>query len=253
MPRGIYAAASAMVVESATQDVVARNLANVQTTGYRHETALRTSFEQVLAKQDPGNPNASSALGILPAGSYYGFATGSLAQTGAPLDAAITGQAFFTVHDQHGAPLLTKAGHFALDAQGRMVTPEGYEVQGQGGPIVIPPGAGAITIDTSGRVIVAGSNGAPATVLDQLRLASVDRPSAMTAVTGQYFAPGSQALTDPAAFQVHQGYLEHANIEPTQELVQMVAVQRRYEAAENAMKTQANVGGNLTSLLAGNA
>jgi flagellar basal-body rod protein FlgF len=249
MPKGIYAAASAMVVETRAQEVVARNLAHSTTTGYRQETALRTSFSSELAKQ--GDISGDGGAGVLSNRSFFTFAQGEMEPTQAPYDMALEGDGFLQVKDGNGRTLLTRAGHFAADQLGRLTTPEGWQVQGQGGPVTIPEGATRVSIGEDGRVSaeVAGQT----QVVDQLRVVAVAEPAKMKAENGVYFDPGTQTTTDDASTRIRQGYLEKSNVTPVQELAQMIAVQRRYDAAQRALKEQANVGGNLNELLRGSS
>lgn len=89
-------------------------------------------------------------------------------------------------------------------------------------------------------------------VVDQLRLGRVERPQDLRAVNGQYFDPQDQTVGDSAA-AVHQGELEKANIEPLRELVDLIAIQRRYDAAQKALKEQSGMGQGFTDLLRGQA
>jgi flagellar basal-body rod protein FlgF len=256
MPKGIYAAASAMVLETRAQEINARNLANQQTPGYREETVRRNSFADLLRAQ--GNQEGiagDGGSGVLPAGSYFSFAEGRLEQTNAPFDFAIRGEGFYRVRDDQGRLLLTRAGHFTPDTQGRLVTPQGWLLEGQGGAITVPPDAKRIVIDPTGRVMAeTNQNGVvERTVIDQIRVAGVPDPRQLVPLNGQYFDPGEQPVTDVANPQVIQGHLEKANLEPLEQMVEMIAVQRRYDAAQRALKEQANVGGSLSDLLRGGA
>lgn len=256
MPKGIYAAASAMVVETRAQEITARNLANQQTPGYREETVRRNSFADLLRAQ--GNQEGiagDGGAGVLPAGSYFSFAEGQLEATSAPYDLALRGQGFYRVRDDQGKVLLTRAGHFMPDAQGRLATPQGWLLEGQGGPITVPPDANRIVVEPNGRVVAETKQGGTIqqAVIDQVRVVTVPSPSRMTPLNGQYFDPGEQAMTDTTAVQVSQGYLEKANLEPLEQMVEMIAVQRRYDASQRALKEQANLGGGLSELLRGGA
>jgi flagellar basal-body rod protein FlgG len=254
MPKGIYAAASAMVVETRNQDAVAHNLANLQTAGYRNETALRTTFAQTLAARGAhGDISGAGGAGVLSAGSYYSFTQGSLETTNAPLDLALNGNGFYKIRDDQGRDLLTRAGHFNTDSQGRLVTPEGWLVQGQGGAITVPPDADQITVSKTGSISVSTmSNGiATQTVLDQLRVVSVPKPDQMAAVNGQYFDPGAQAQSDATGAIVQQGMLERSNVDSMQQLAMMIAGERRYDSAQRAFKEQYKAGSSLADLLRG--
>lgn len=251
MPKGIYAAASAMVVETRSLEVTARNLAHVQTTGYRQETARRTSFAEQLART--GDISADGGAGVLPNSSFFRFAAGPQEPTGAPYDLAISGEGFLRVRDSQGKLYLTRAGHLATDPSGRLLTPEGWQVEGQGGPITIPPEAKRVSIGPDGRITAHVGDGASAAaqVVDQLRLVTVAEPTRMRAENGVYFDPGDQNQVDAAQSEIHQGYLEKANVDSLQELSQMISIQRRYDAAQRALKEQANAGGNILDLLRG--
>jgi len=247
---------------------VAHNLANLQTAGYRNETALRTSFAQLMAARGTGGDlSGEGGAGVLNAGSYYSFTQGTLETTGAPLDLALTGDGFYRVRTDQGRELLTRAAHFSTDPQGRLVTPEGWSVEGQGGPITIPPDAGRVTVSKSGAISVSSNaNGvASDTVLDQLRIVRVARPGSMAAVNGQYFDPGEQAQTDATATPaigatgaaatapttVQQGMIERSNVDSLQQLAAMIAGERRYDSAQRAFREQYKVGSSLTDLLRG--
>lgn len=254
MPKGTYIAASAMYVESSALDIAARNLAHAQTTGYRREVFLHTDFATELkAKRgNQGDLAGDGGGGILGAGSYFEHNGGSREDTGAPLDVAIEGEGFFRVQGPGGRTLLTRAGHFSTDDKGRLTTPEGMLVEGQGGAITVPPDAERIAIDQQGRVSVFTTTNGVRTdaVIDQLRVVHVERPQDMTAVNGQYFDPGDQRQTDGGS-TVHQGSLEKSNVEPIRELAEMIAIQRRYDAAQKALREMNNAGTGFSDVLRG--
>lgn len=254
MPKGVYAAASAMWTESRSLDITARNIAHAQDPGYRREQMLRTSFAEELAQRGQTQSlKGDGGTGVLPKGSWHSFAQGAREDTNAPLDLAINGEGFYRVQDPQGRTLLTRAAHFSTDAQGRITTPDGWPVLGQGGPVTIPPEADRILVDGQGRVSYESMQSGirTATLVDQLRVVTVADPHAMTAVNGQYFDPGRQPLADAKDFQVRQGYLEKANIEPIHELVELIATQRRYEAAQKALREQTSAGQGFSDLLRG--
>ena len=253
MPKGTYIAASAMYVEATALDIAARNLAHAQTTGYRREAFLHTDFATELSKQGrTGDLAGNGGGGLLANGSYFVQTGGQRETTGAPLDLALGGEGFFRVEDDHGRTLLTRAGHFVTDDQGRLASPEGWLVQGQGGAITIPPDAERLSIDQNGRISAfVTTNGVRVdTVIDQLRVVQVEDPRALQAVNGQYFDPGTQRQTDATA-GIHQGYLEKSNVEPIQELAEMIAIQRRYDAAQKALREMNTAGSGFSDVLRG--
>ncbi len=253
MPKGIYAAASAMVTETRMLEATARNIAHAQTPGYRREGSLRVGFAEVLARQGrTGGVKGDGGTGVLANGSYHEFTDGVHAPTGGTFDLALHGDGFFTVQDAQGKTWLTRNGDFKLDQQGRLTTREGQLVQGQGGPIAIPEDAERVVIDESGLVTVENHtpDGVVRSTLDQLRLATVAKPQAMEPSNGVYFDPGRQSLVD-ATVSVHQGHLERGNVNPIDELVQMVALQRRYDAAQKSLTEQSRAGDGYSDILRG--
>ncbi len=253
MPKGIYAAASAMVAETRLLEATSRNIAHAQTPGYRREGQLRVGFAEVLSGEGKtGGPKREGGVGVLTARSYRDFSDGTTDPTGGAYDLALHGDGFFTVRDIQGKAWLTRNGNFQLDQQGRLVTHEGHLVQGQGGPITIPEDASRVVIDQSGLITVEtqSSDGIISTTLDQLRLSTVAKPREMMPTNGVYFDPAGQTVSD-AAVSVRQGSLERGNSNPVDELVQMVALQRRYDAAQKALTEQSRTGEGYSDILRG--
>ena len=244
MPKGIYAAASAMITETRLLEATSRNVAHAQTPGYRREGALRIGFSEVLASEGRGTAIArDGGAGVLNDGSYFTFSDGTRDPTGAPYDLALAGDGFFTVRDAGGKTWLTRNGNFQVDTQNRLTTREGHLVLGQGGPITIPDDAQKVVIDESGTITLENqtTDGVVRSTLDQIRLSAVAQPQRMVPANGVYFDPSGQPLVDSKP-SVHQGQLERGNVNPVDELVQLVALQRRYDAAQRAI-TEHHVGG----------
>lgn len=254
MPKGVYAAASAMLVESRALDVRARNLANAQTAGYRREEPLRRGFADVFADDNGGKDDQDGSLkgnggaGILSNGSMFRFADGAPEPTGNPLDLALAGDGFF-VATKDGKQLLTRGGNFTQDPLGRLTTREGWPILGQGGPVQIPPEALAVAIDAKGTIQVTLPDGSTP-VIDQLRLATVAKPQEMRALSGVHFDYDGQPLIEAKA-TIRQGALEKSNVDPIQEMVEMISLQRRYDSAQKAISEQTNAGGGFSDILRG--
>ena len=255
MSKGIYAAASAMVAETRALEVAARNVAHGTTTGYRREQSLRSGFAESLMKAGGVAPAQQGiakqgGAGVHPNGSWFNFSQGEIEDTGGTFDLAISGDGFFRVRSPDGALHLTRAGRFTPDENGRLVTPDGWTVEGQGGPITVPADAERVVIDEQGRITVATTAEGVVTenVIDQLRLSTVDKPQDMTAKNGVFFDAGNQELRD-ATGRLHQGRLEKGNAEPVRELVDLIALQRRYDAAQKAMSEQSRAGEGFSDLL----
>ncbi|MDW8373250.1 MAG: flagellar hook basal-body protein [Planctomycetota bacterium] len=252
MPKGIYAAASAMVTECRLLEATARNLAHVQTPGYRREGLTRIGFAAVLAAEGRrGGLAGDGGAGVLPGASYRSFRDGVREPTQREFDVALHGPGFFALQDPQGKTWLTRAGAFQLDAQGRLIDPRGWQVLGDNGPIVVPAeAAGSIVIAEDGQISVETRvpGGIQRTELGRLRIVGVDDPARMSSGDGIVFDPGSQTLR-PATARVLQGHLERANAEPLEELVQLIALQRRYDTAQRALTQQMRTGEGYSEIL----
>lgn len=250
MPSGIYAAASAMVSDTRAVEVVAENLANVNTTGFRRSLPMREDFAQVLQRQSL--PPGQEAYGVSTARSHVVHEAGMLHETGAPFDMGLSGPGFFLVEDDQGRQLLTRAGNFAQDDQGRVVTDLGHPVQGQGGAITIPSDTAQVRIDQDGRIMARRPDGSEA-FIDQVRVVNVDPAdlSRLQVLNGTTFLVGNVPFSDASSTKIRQGFIEGANVEPVNELVRMIAIQRRYDAAARAMGEQLKSRDQYSDLLRG--
>lgn len=256
MPRGVYAAASAMVTENRALEVTAQNLANANSPGYRRQVALREGFDQVLtAVGRTGGVETDGGLGVRDAASGRMYTQGELEETHSDLDLAITGQGFFRMRDPQGNVWLTRNGHLNLAADGRLVDDHGWSIEGQAGPIQVPAEAERIVVDDQGRVYAQRTqDGAPVQeFIDQLRVVDVADRSQLRARDGQRFQAADGAQTDVSSNEttVHQGFIERANVDPVGELVTMISVQRRYDAAQRALRTHDETGRGFSDLLRG--
>uniref|UniRef100_UPI00265DEDB9 flagellar hook-basal body protein n=1 Tax=uncultured Desulfovibrio sp. TaxID=167968 RepID=UPI00265DEDB9 len=174
------------------------------------------------------------------------FSQGSMQFTGNALDVAINGEnAFFRVTTPNGA-FLTRNGAFSLNADGVLMTPQGYTVQGLGGGnIVIPPGTRNIQISGDGQVLADGA------LVDQLALVNVDNLQNLEKQGDNLYRPRQNvqvaegnAYLDGA--RLEQGFTEAANVEVVSEMVNMIEVQRQFEAYQKVMQTSDSLDRNAT-------
>jgi flagellar basal-body rod protein FlgF len=230
MDSGYYAACAGLAAQTQALELVAHNLANLATTGYRGQ---QTTFRSLLAGHGSGYGSAgANALnvavndfGVL-SGSRVDLTSGSTVATGNPLDAAIAGSGFFTVQSAQGV-LYTRDGSFHLTSTGQLVTSQGNAVLGEQGPVILP--GGNVAIGPDGTISVDGS------VVDKLRLAEFSPGTNLTAVgNATYSAPQGSALV-AAESTVSQGMLEGSNVSPTEAVVQLITVQRNAEMLSRAL------------------
>jgi flagellar basal-body rod protein FlgG len=249
MIRALYTAASGMNAQQTNIDNIAHNLANVNTTGFKK---ARVEFEDLVYQQTraAGTPNSTSTetpiglevgLGTRAVGTARDFATGNLKTTSAPLDLAIEGQGFFQVTLPDGRTAYTRAGAFHMNAEGGVVTAEGYQLEPQ---ITIPPDAVSISISKEGvvSVSIAGQNASQQ--VGTIELATFQNPPGLLALGGNFFAvstasgepttgvPGTEGMGTLA-----QGFLEESNVSIVEEMINMILGQRAYEANSRVVRT----------------
>lgn len=199
--------------------VLAHNIANLSTTGFRREGLLFSEYMRNLdGEEEP--------LSMAAANAHQTYLTqGAVTMTGGTLDLAIEGDGFFLIETPQGERL-TRAGHFSTDASGEMVTPDGYRLLDLGGaPVFIPADAGPISIARDGTVSAGGQP------LAQIGLVQPEDPATLTRASGTLHAASGPVLPVEGGV-VLQGFLEESNVNPISEMARMIEVQRAYEAGQ---------------------
>lgn len=243
MNSGMYAALSGNIAAQQRLDTLSNNLANVNTLGFKKDTL---SFESVLADANNSTaPNAAAAAGPVMAGVTYGtdFSAGPMKQTGNTFDLALDGDGFFVVNTPQGRAY-TRRGNFQLDSSGQLITADGYEVVGSGGPIRI---AGSnVNIDGKGGVFVDG------TQVGSLAVVDFPKPYQLRKASSSLFVPASPGVAEqPAAkTEVRQGTLEGSNVNPIQEMTNLIETSRYYESCIKAIQDYDNIAGKAANDLA---
>jgi flagellar basal-body rod protein FlgG len=246
MLRALYSSASGMQSQQMNLDVIANNLANVNTTGFKRS---KIEFQDLLYQTNK-QPGADAGSGNqIPTGIQIGhgsrpvstsrvFTMGELSQTGEKLDIAIAGDGFFEVQMPDGTRAFTRDGSLKADSNGRVVTSDGLPILGFP---AIQPGTTAITISPSGTVSIKVGDQAPQnSQLSLVRFANAgglqtigrnlfrESPSSGTAETGQPGQNGFGELT--------QGFLELSNVKVVEEMVNLIMAQRAYEINSKAIQ-----------------
>lgn len=229
MINGLYTAGTAMHAATRQHEIIAQNLAHAQMPGYRRQTVrhspVETNFDDELR-----NAAAQDAQGTDSEQLLTDFTPGPLERTDHPLDVAIQGDGFFVVEGPDG-PLYTRNGAFQLDESGQLVTMDHLPVQGRGGAITIPPGTSATSI----HIAADGTIYAQGAAVGQLDIVNFSEPEALQLTGVTLFSAGPEAGVMPAEAQVLQGMRERSNVSPIQEMVDLINVQRRQEAAQRSM------------------
>ena len=247
MIKALYTAATGMRAQQTRIDVVANNLANVNTSGFKKSTV---NFQDLLYStiESAGASNADGS--VRPAGLQIGsgtrlvstskiFTPGVLEQTGRDLDWMISGDGFFKLTDLTGGDVFTRDGNFHIDAQGNVTNSDGLRLNPG---ITVPQGA-RITISQDGTVTarIGNENG---TTIGQLTLSNFPNPAGLESVGANIYrattASGVETPGNPGTNglgQITQGFIERSNVEVVDELVDLIVSQRAYEINSRAINT----------------
>ncbi len=261
--RALSIAATGMMAQETNVEVIANNLANMNTTGFKRQQA---EFQDLLYQNivQPGSQSSDSGT-IVPAGIQLGAGVrtaavyrissqGDLTSTSNPYDLAIQGAGYFHITLPDGTDAYTRAGNFALSANGQIVTDQGYTVAPG---IVVPSNALSITVNAQGQVQATLPGQTAPQILGQLELVRFPNEDGLNALGGNLYtetpASGSPQSGVPGSTgfgTIQQGYLETANVNPVEEITALITAQRAYEmnskvvtAADNMMQQTAQLGG----------
>lgn len=207
-------------------DVVANNLANVSTSGYKAERSMFSEYVMPVAEATTFQTQDQRLSYVWDRGTVTEFDAGPIKLTGAPLDVAIDDNAFFVVETEDGLRY-TRNGAFQLNSEGTLVTSEGFAVQDEDGPINFGPTETSISIAADGTISSsAGEKG-------KLLAVTFDTPQLLTRAGSSLFA-GEGALPTQSLFT--QGALEGSNVRGVIEITEMIEVSRAYQSLTNMMK-----------------
>ena len=248
MNLSLYSAATGMEAQQLNLNTIANNLANVNTPGFKRS---KIEFQDLLY-QKPSRASGSDSGGgnLVPTGTEVGngsrvaatskvFTQGQLNQTGEKLDIAIQGDGFFEVQRSDGTMGFTRAGSFKLNAQGQVVTVDGFPVLSGFQPI--PPGASSISVAENGQVTVQSASGPQSF---RLTLARFTNAAGLRSLGGNLYeetaASGSPETGQPGEQGFGgtiQGYLEASNVNIVEEMVALIVAQRAYEINSKSVQT----------------
>jgi flagellar basal-body rod protein FlgF len=243
MNYGMYLSATGIRASSYRQDVIANNLANAETVGFkRNHAAFHERLNQALERNDPFSQDEMfnpMTGGLLASPTQVDFSSGTLEQTGNPLDLAIRGEGFFAVQSGDDTKL-TRTGQFLLDAEGFLITANDAAskvLDSKGKPIQLSgylPSQLSIGSDGSIHDVASRS------VIGQVGLFDVtDRDQLVKSPGNLFTAENLEASLKPAARgTVQAGYVEGSNVDPTHELTQLMEAQRELEANANMIRYQ---------------
>jgi flagellar basal-body rod protein FlgG len=259
--QALQTAATGMAAQELSVQVIANNIANMQTTGYKKQTA---AFQDLIYQHVRRIGAQSSSQGtILPIGIDIGggvktvgtprsMTQGTLSQTGNDLDLAVTGNGFFKILMPDGTFQYTRDGTFQMDNQGRIVNAQGNMVQPT---ITIPQNASGLTVNQQGQVSVTLPGQTNSTIIGQINLTRFVNQAGLMPVGNNLYqetpasGPPQDGLANAEGYgTITQGSLEQANVDVVSEMSNMIAAQRAYEmnakvisAADEMLQTTAGL------------
>jgi flagellar basal-body rod protein FlgG len=260
MIRSLWISKTGLDAQQTQMDVIANNLANVSTNGFKRARAV---FEDLLYQtiRQPGAQSSQQTqlptglqlgTGVRPVATTRVFAQGNLQQTGNPLDVAIQGNGFFQVLMPDGTTAYTRDGSFQVDSQGQLVTSSGFPVQPA---ITIPPNALTVTIARDGVVSVQRAGSPTASQVGALQLVGFANPAGLQSFGENLYlesaASGTPSANTPGSNGLgllNQGYVETSNVNVVEELVSMIQTQRAYEINSKSISTSDQMLQRLTQI-----
>jgi flagellar basal-body rod protein FlgG len=257
--RALSIAATGMSAQQLNVEVIANNIANINTTGFKRSRAEFTDLLYQVERVN-GIPNNSGGNSI-PEGAQLGLGTrlaairsvhlqGPLANTGNKFDVAINGGGWFQVTSASGETLYTRAGSFNTNENGKIVTTDGYEVQPS---ISVPAGTIDVHINESGEIYAHVAGQTSQQLLGQFTLANFANAAGLEALGGNLFreTTSSGSATSGSAGQagfgaIQQGYLENSNVDPVKEMTDLISAQRAYEINSKVIQAADEMAGTVS-------
>lgn len=235
MERGLYAAATGMLAQQAIQDVLAQNIANANTVGYKQDSAsFQALHGMMLQRRVDNSPQAQIGeigTGVAPGQAYTDWQAGTLSRTGAPLDAALGGNQFFAVQTPAGERY-TRAGNFQLDGQGNLLTATGSPVLDINNRPINTGRRTRIAFDNRGNLTAGGQP------IARLKIVQID-PRLLVKQGSTQFSVTSPLAVKPVALpQFYSETLEQSNVNTVQSMVRLITVTRGFDMAQKAILTQ---------------
>ncbi len=227
MIKGIQKIATSMVPRMRLQEVVANNLANAETAGYKKDSIF---LRYVKEQQGLNSKLAPSWETRMIDKLYTDYTEGSLDRTDQQLDLAIQGDGFFVVQTPNGEAY-TRNGSFSISPSGQLVNADNYPVLTDGGPLTVQ--GGTLSVSETGQVSVDNQS------LGTLRVVDFPKPYQLTKVNGSVFtAPTGVTPTQASSVVVRQGFLEKSNVDVLKEMVEMIESYRMFETGQRMIQIQ---------------
>lgn len=258
--KALAIAATGMNAQQLNVEVIANNIANINTTAFKR---ARAEFTDLLYQTErlQGVPMRGGEAEI-PEGAHLGLGVraaairnlhmqGALSQTGNRLDLALDGRGWFQVQGPENEILYSRAGSFNTNAEGQLVTIEGYLVEPA---IIVPDNTVEVVVNQSGQVFARVPDQQQLEELGQLTLANFANETGLEPMGGNLYRetvasgqPNIGVPADPGYAKIHQGYLEASNVDPVKEITQLIAAQRAYEMNSKVIQAADQMASTVTN------
>jgi flagellar basal-body rod protein FlgG len=261
MMRSLLIGATGMMAQTLNVETISNNIANASTTGFKRQ---RAEFQDLLYEnvRRPGSTSNDSGsivptgiqlgTGVKPAAVYRINSQGTISITDNPLDIAVQGRGFLQVQLPDGTTAYTRDGNLQLNAQGQVVTADGYPIQPT---ITVPDGAKDITVNSSGEVLVKVDGSTTPTNAGQLQLANFINPAGLDAVgqnllkeTPASGTPTTGAPSSTGFGSITQGAVENSNVNIVEEITNLITAQRAYEMNSKVIRASDDMLSTLSQL-----
>jgi flagellar basal-body rod protein FlgF len=221
-------------------DVIANNVANANTNGFKADHSLFEEYLNSNAREDNFIGADRRVSYVQDRGTFRDVGPGPMEMTKNPLDLAITGDAYFAVQ-VNGGERYTRDGKFSLNSTGQLVNSDGNLVLGTGGPITFQPTDHDINIAPDGTITVLEGTARNDSIRGKIKMVSFDDPAKLTKLGANLYDTGRATLQPATKSTVEQGYVEKSNVNSVIEMTRMVEVMRSYTAVANLLQQQSDL------------
>jgi flagellar basal-body rod protein FlgF len=232
-------------------DIIANNIANMNTSGFKADNALFAQYLMPQASDQSFTGGDRRVTYVEDRASWIDMSPAAVQHTGDPLDVAIDGNAYFVVQTPNGQQRYTRNGSFSINGQGQLVTSEGYQVVGESGPITFQATDHDIVISPTGVITVREGTNTADSIRGQLQLSSFANPAQLQKAGGSTFTAPANVTPNPApeGTNVVQGSLEKSNVNGVVEMARMIELTRSYTDISNILQEQSDERRNSQSQL----
>ena len=238
MENGLLIGMSRQATLERQLDVVANNIANANTTGYKSTSSIFQDFLSNSASDGTFSSTDAPIHFVFDRESWRDYSQGPIRQTGNPLDIALDGQGFIAVQTQAGERY-TRNGALKINASGQLVTADGATVEGDGGPITFQATDRRISIAADGRISVLEGNASAETLRGKIRLVNFASPQQLEAAGASTFSAPDGVAPQPATnVRIIQGAVEGSNVNAVAEMTRMIEISRTYSMIASLMQSR---------------